>query len=37
MNVLGIEPPDLLLEDFFDLSDFLLNFTGIFFDVAFGL
>jgi hypothetical protein len=37
MNVLGIEPPDLLLEHFFDLSDLLLNFAGVFFDVAFGL
>jgi hypothetical protein len=28
---------DLLLEHFFDLSDFLLNFAGVFFGVAFGL
>jgi hypothetical protein len=29
--------PDLLLEHFFDLSDFFLNFAGVFFGVAFGL
>jgi hypothetical protein len=27
----------LLLEHFFDLPDFLLNFAGVFFGVAFGL
>jgi hypothetical protein len=30
-------PPNLLLEHFFDLTKLLLNFAGIFFDVAFGL
>jgi hypothetical protein len=33
----GQAPPDLLLEHFFDLSDLLLNFAGVFFGVAFGL
>jgi hypothetical protein len=37
MNMLGIEPPDLLLEHFFDLSDLLLNFADVFVGVAFGL
>jgi hypothetical protein len=37
MNVLGMEPPDLLLEHFFDLSDLLLNLAGIFFGIAVGL
>jgi hypothetical protein len=37
MNVLWGEPTSLLLEHFFDLSDLFLNFTGVFFDVAFGL
>ena len=38
MNMLGIEPPpNLLLEHLFDLSDFLLNFVGVFFRVAFSL
>jgi hypothetical protein len=30
-------PHCLLLENFFNLSDFLLNFTGVFFGVAFDL
>jgi hypothetical protein len=30
-------PPNLLLEHFFDLTNLLLNFAGVFFDVAFGL
>jgi hypothetical protein len=30
-------PPDLLLEHFFDLTKLLLDFAGVFFDVAFGL
>jgi hypothetical protein len=33
----GLSTTNLLLEHFFDLSDFLLNFAGVFFDVAFGL
>jgi hypothetical protein len=37
MNMLRIEPPNLLLEDFFDLSDLLLNFARVLFGVAFGL
>ena len=32
-----LTPPNLLLEHFFDLSDLFFNFTGVFFDVAFGL
>jgi hypothetical protein len=37
MNMLGIGSPDLLLEHFFDLSNLLLNFAGVFFGVAVGL
>src|SRR5450759_2071836 len=37
MNMLGIEPSDLLLEHFFDLSDLFFNFASVFFGVAFGL
>lgn len=37
LNILGVELPDLLFEHFFDLSDFFLNFAGVFFGVAFGL
>jgi hypothetical protein len=33
----GQEAADLLLEHFFDLINFLLNFAGVFFDLAFGL
>ncbi len=32
----GQSPPNSLLEYFFDLSDLLLNFAGVFFGVAFG-
>ena len=37
MNVLWGEPTSLLLEHFFDLSDLFLNFSRVFFGVAFGL
>jgi hypothetical protein len=33
----GLSRADLLLEHFFDLSDLLLNFAGVFFGVSFGL
>jgi hypothetical protein len=36
-RALGRAHLTLLLEHFFDLSDLFLNFTGVFFDVAFGL
>jgi hypothetical protein len=36
-NTLQQAPPDLFLKHFFDLSDLLLNFPGVFFGVAFGL
>jgi hypothetical protein len=37
MNMLGIRPPDLPLEYFFDLPDFHLHFAGVLFGVAFNL
>jgi hypothetical protein len=33
----GQSTADLLLEHFFDLSDLLLNFAGVFFGISFGL
>jgi len=37
MNTLQAASANLLLEHFFDLPDYFLNFAGVLFSIAFGL